>query len=373
MPGNEVAKLGDVRIVPGMPVEAFVQTGDRTVISYLVKPLARSIDADVPGKMTGTRSRPQAASTAPNEMAFALGAAVRTSARALRPGAAGCAAALRITDPLPLEELRLRAFDLFQVMKPRVATQRPVVIVDIDEESLKSIGQWPWPRTRVADLITRLTQIGALAIAFDVVFAEPDRLSPALRQMCFAISTRRRAPSCAPCRATTRSWPTHCADRTWSLGETGLPFAVPQPEGTQPPVGIATLGGDPKPFLLNFPGLLRNVPILEQAASGRGLFTIRAERDGIVRRVPIVMQAQGTIMPSLTSRDAAGGDGSNTILISSDHAGIKSVPCPASRCRPTATASSGFISRRTTRRATCRPPMCSKAASRPTALPAGLC
>jgi adenylate cyclase len=87
---------------------------------------------------------------------------------------------LRVTNPLPLEELRLRAFDIFQVIKPRVATLRPVVIVDIDEESLRKLGQWPWPRTRVADLITSLTKLGAAAVAFDVVFSEPDRLSPAL-------------------------------------------------------------------------------------------------------------------------------------------------------------------------------------------------
>ena len=50
---------------------------------------------------------------------------------------------LRIADPLPLEELRLRTFDLFQVMRPREQTMRPVVIADIDEASLKEIGQWP--------------------------------------------------------------------------------------------------------------------------------------------------------------------------------------------------------------------------------------
>ena len=55
MPAEEVARLGDVKLVPGMPVEAFVQTGDRTVFSYLVKPLQRSADAGVPGKMTGVR------------------------------------------------------------------------------------------------------------------------------------------------------------------------------------------------------------------------------------------------------------------------------------------------------------------------------
>ena len=62
-----------------------------------------------------------------------------------------------------------------------------------------------------------------------------------------------------------------------------------------------------EPPLVTFPGLLRNLPVLENAAAGRGLFTIRPERDGIVRRVPIVMRAEGTIVPSLTPRDAARG------------------------------------------------------------------
>jgi adenylate cyclase len=87
---------------------------------------------------------------------------------------------LRIADPLPIEELRLRTFDLFQVLRPREQTIRPVVIVDIDEASLKEIGQWPWPRTVVADIVNRLREAGAAAIGFDVIFAEPDRMSPAV-------------------------------------------------------------------------------------------------------------------------------------------------------------------------------------------------
>src|SRR4051812_46973601 len=78
--------------------------------------------------------------------------------------------ALRFLDPPLLEELRVRTFDAYQVIKPRVATQHPVVIVDIDDESLRKIGQWPWPRTRVADLVNELTNLGAAAIAFDVTF-----------------------------------------------------------------------------------------------------------------------------------------------------------------------------------------------------------
>src|SRR5476651_544892 len=103
-----------------------------------------------------------------------------TSARAVCVALLFALLFLRVSDPGPLEELRLRAFDIFQVIQPRVSTERPVVIVDIDEKSLKSVGQWPWPRTRVADLIARLTELGTAVIGFDIVFAEPDRLSPNL-------------------------------------------------------------------------------------------------------------------------------------------------------------------------------------------------
>ena len=237
-------------------------------------------------------------------------------------------AVLRIADPIPIQELRVRVFDLFQVLHPREATQRPVVIIDIDEKSLKAIGQWPWPRTRIADLVTRLTQMGALVVAFDVVFAEPDRMSPnvaadGFRDLDEATRSKLRALPNNDTILADALRGSHAV-----LGESGLPFAVAQPEGNQPPIGLATLGGDPRPFLLNFPGLLRNLPVLEQSASGRGLFTIRAERDGIVRRVPIVMQAQGTVMPSLTLEMLRVVNGSSTVLIRSDDAGVKSAAVP---------------------------------------------
>ena len=92
---------------------------------------------------------------------------------------------LRLADPRPLAELRLRTFDLFQVLRPREQKARPVVIVDIDEDSLKEIGQWPWPRTTLADLVTRITQAGAVTVGFDVIFAEPDRMSPAVAEHSF--------------------------------------------------------------------------------------------------------------------------------------------------------------------------------------------
>src|SRR6476620_7242746 len=251
-----------------------------------------------------------------------------TSARALGVVLLFALMFLRVTDPGPLEELRLRAFDIFQVIKPRDAKSRPVVIVDIDEQSLQKLGQFPWPRTRIADMITRLTKLGAAAIALDVVFSEPDRLSPALaadvyRDLDDETRNKLRAlPSNDQIMADAMR-PSRVV-----LGQTGLPTVQPEPDVQLPSAGVAALGGDPKRYVYEFPGLLRNIPILENAAAGRGVFSIRTERDGIVRRVPMVVQAQGNVLPSLSFETLRVATGSSTILIRMDAAGIKGVALP---------------------------------------------
>jgi adenylate cyclase len=234
-------------------------------------------------------------------------------------------AALRIADFAPIEELRVRVFDSFQRIDPRVKTARPVTIVDIDEKSLAKLGQWPWPRTRIADLVTNLTKLGAVAIAFDVIFSEPDRLNPET-----AADTFRNLDEDAKTKL--RALPSNdqlLADAMRRsrvvLGESGLPEAIAELDKTIPVTGVATLGGDPQRFMFNFPGLLRNTHVLESAAGGHGLLTINPERDGIIRRVPMIMLAQGQTMPSLSFEMLRLATGTDTIIVRSDVAGIKSV------------------------------------------------
>jgi adenylate cyclase len=234
-------------------------------------------------------------------------------------------AALRVADPAAIEEFRVRTFDTFQVIDPRVKTAKPVRIVNIDEKSLAKFGQWPWPRTLVADLLTNLTRLGAVAIAFDIMFAEPDRLNPAA-----AAETLRDLDEAT--RAKLRALPSNddvlaraMRQSPVVLGETGLPYVVAELDKELPVTGLAMLGEDPQRFMLKFPGLLRSTPVLEAAATGRGLLTIRIERDGIVRRAPVIMQAQGVTMPSLSFEMLRVASGSDTIFIKSTDAGIASV------------------------------------------------
>ena len=236
---------------------------------------------------------------------------------------------LRLANPRPLEELRVRTFDLFQTLLPRAQSAHPVVIVDIDEDSLKAIGQWPWPRTTIADLVTRITQLGALTIGFDVIFAEPDRMSPAIAEQSF----RGIDPDT---RAKLDSLPSNdqvLADAIKQsrvvVGQAGTAIPTPKsPAEAALQTGFAVRGPDPSPYLVTFPGLLRNVLPIEEAAAGRGLFSINPESDGIVRRVPVIMEAQGALVPSLTMEMLRVVSHSSAILVRVNDAGVQSVAVP---------------------------------------------
>jgi adenylate cyclase len=215
---------------------------------------------------------------------------------------------------------------MFQLIDPRHKTVRPVTIVDIDDKSLAKLGQWPWPRTRIADLIQNLTSHGAVAIGFDVVFSEADRLNPDL------VASQMRYLDDAT-RAKLRELPSN--DQILSeaikrsrviLGETGQRAISSEVDKSLPFTGVATVGEEgAERFLFEFPGLLRNVPEIEKVAAGRGLFSIKTERDGIVRRVPMLMEAQGAILPSLSFEILRVVTSTRTILVRSEKAGLKSI------------------------------------------------
>ncbi|MCP3447976.1 CHASE2 domain-containing protein [Bradyrhizobium sp. CCGUVB14] len=235
-------------------------------------------------------------------------------------------AGLRVWDPPPVQELRLRTFDLFQLIDPRHKTVRPVTIVDIDDKSLARLGQWPWSRTRIADLIINLTNNGAVAIGFDVVFSEPDRLNPDLvaNQMRYLDDATRMKLSELPSNDQILSEAIKRSKVV--LGETGLPQVESELDKTLPFTGVATVGeANAENFLFEFPGLLRNVPVIEKVAAGRGLFSIKTERDGFIRRVPMIMWAQGNIMPSLSLEILRVVTGTPTLLVRTDKTGIRAI------------------------------------------------
>src|SRR5262249_23204904 len=140
----------------------------------------------------------------------------------------------------------------------------PVRILDIDEKSLSIYGQWPWPRTIVRDLLLALTSKGAAVVAFDVLFAEPDRTSveAIVKQL-----PPRQASAIAGALAGQRINDELLAAE---LKESPSVLSVALGEGGsttfQAKAGFAFGGDDPRPFLLEFKGATHNLPELENAA-----------------------------------------------------------------------------------------------------------
>jgi adenylate cyclase len=219
---------------------------------------------------------------------------------------------MRSVDPEFLKSLRELTFDYYQRMKPRDFQPAPVRIVDIDEASIAEIGQWPWPRTKLAEMVQILTDIGAAAIVFDMVFAEPDRTSPAQLLGKFPDGTSDEVLT------EVSNLPDN--DKVFgsaiAQGPVVLGFAITQGTMAKAPQvksGFAFAGEDPTSFLDRFTNANSNLDTLQTPASGIGsISTSFGNRQGVVRWVPLVFSDGTQLYPNLTAealRVAQGAQG----------------------------------------------------------------
>lgn len=209
-------------------------------------------------------------------------------------------AAVRALDPVPIETLRNTLFDTLQTLSPRTWRELPVLIVDIDEDSLARFGQWPWPRSLVATLVDRIAAQQPLAIGFDILFAEPDRLSPqALLDANPMLDpmTRQAIAGLEPHDARlARS----LARSPSVLGIGALNQAMRSESGSVAQVPVIERGGPAQSLLPHFPAALQSLPVLRSAARSHGVLNVVPESDGIIRRVPLAVSIDGTITPTLS-------------------------------------------------------------------------
>jgi adenylate cyclase len=197
---------------------------------------------------------------------------------------------LRAWDPVPIELLRDLAFDVYQRAKPRHQDVRESVvrIVDIDDESLAKLGQWPWPRTLVARLVDRLNEAGVAAIGFDIVFAEPDRLSPAR-----VVRTWPKTPETEQLLAKADDLPDNDKVLAAAIAKARVVtgFFMVYGEGRAPAAkaGYGVVGESPVNVIFSGPAAVATLAELEAAAKGNGALNWFPARDQVVRRVPAVM------------------------------------------------------------------------------------
>jgi serine phosphatase RsbU (regulator of sigma subunit)/CHASE2 domain-containing sensor protein len=197
--------------------------------------------------------------------------------------------------------LRLALFDAYAWQLPRERSAAPVVIVAVDDASLRAVGQWPWPRQLVARLIDEILKGRPLALGIDILWPEPDRsspqrwmqqegaLPPALSEQLLALEDHDEILAAAIGRGPV------------AIGVAGQRDGSPDAPGPLPPVRI--LGGDPAldlaELLPSFGGALRSLPELDRGAPGHGLLSADRDADGVIRRMPLVSSVGGRLAPSL--------------------------------------------------------------------------
>lgn len=238
-------------------------------------------------------------------------------------------ALVKLAAPLPLEQARGFVFDTYQRLAPRPYQDGGVRVVDIDEESIRRLGQWPWPRADLAELTRAIAEAGAAAIAFDIVFSEADRTSPRL----LAEREARRGATQAQL-AMLRALPDHDQRFAEALGSTPsvLGYFLTHEESAasvQPKAGFAVAGSDPGASLTAYSGAIVPLDPFQSAASGLGFVSIRGDADGIVRRVPLVAKAKGALVPSLSAEALRVAQGAGGMIVrSSDASGEVAAGAP---------------------------------------------
>ncbi len=217
-----------------------------------------------------------------------------------------CSALLLVLQPLLIRQAELRIYDLMLSARNSPPLSDTVVIVGIDEESLKTYGQWPWPRYRTARLLESLYKSGARVVALDFLMPEPDRTSPEVLEF-----ERRRDLEPTAVRvpqAEIRDSNSERLSEAFSKGNTALGFFFdfnksnePQraeipllPEGIVITKGMGSDGGFLRPA-----GLIRSTSQLNKAASAEGFTNAMHDCDGALRRVPMLLPYRGTLYPSL--------------------------------------------------------------------------
>jgi adenylate cyclase len=226
-------------------------------------------------------------------------------------------------NPVPLQVMRHTVFDQLQRWQPRAYQDAPVRIIAIDEDSLHRLGQWPWPRSLMAELTTRLQAAQPDAIAFDILFSEADRTSPN------AMGQLWRAPRFI--QESLGQLPDHDAllAHAFGQGRVVLGFALGQllVDAEQPESAafdedtakrlakgsFVAVGNSALSAVHGFSQSITPLPLLQQEAEGSGALAFVPDSDGVIRRIPLLLRYGGQLLPTLSSEALRVAQGATNI------------------------------------------------------------
>ncbi len=204
---------------------------------------------------------------------------------------------LRVNDPYPVEVLRLKGLDYYQ-RQQEINVSQSISIIEIDEYSLEKYGQWPWERSVIAEGITKAYENGAALVVLPILFAEKDRLGG---DEVF-INTLNQYPV-----VTSQS-------------------ASKQGKGIIVPRGVAAIGSSSlNDWLFDYANGIGPIEAIGNSSAGVGMLLTAPELDGVVRRIPLIIQVKGEIYPTLPLEVLRLFGGEQSYQAKVDEAGVSAI------------------------------------------------
>ena len=206
---------------------------------------------------------------------------------------------IRIVDPSFVESIRLRYFDTLVTSRPTQVID--VDIVNIDERSLEKYGQWPFSRDMYGKIIQDLYSRNAGMVVFNILTPDVDRMG---KDTDYVQALKKYQTVVLP-----------------SIGSTSTRNQPRAP-------GSAVIGSFNQDAFIQYPGIIANIPAVENAAAGIGITNTLPEIDGVVRRMPLVIAYDGKLYPSLTMETLRVASADSTVQIKVNENGVEKMRLP---------------------------------------------
>jgi HD-GYP domain-containing protein (c-di-GMP phosphodiesterase class II)/CHASE2 domain-containing sensor protein len=224
----------------------------------------------------------------------------------------------------PVVSARQALFDAYQKVYPRIPISQPLTVIAIDEKSIHQVGQWPWPRNKLADLINIINARNPAAIGLDFYMPEADRQS--VENFIQLIPKEHQLV-----REQLQALPTNDLQLAMALSSSPSVVAAvgfnvnaytSSDSLTATPAEI--IGSDPLPFVVNYPQVLANLPILTHSASGQALLSVSAQV-GAIRRFPLISAVNDQLIASMPVEMLRVATGSAPLKIQATQFGIENI------------------------------------------------
>lgn len=225
----------------------------------------------------------------------------------------------------PLTALRQWLFDGYQHSFPRQRGAQTVAVVGIDEKSLHALGQWPWPRDQLAQLVDAIAAQQPAAIGLDIYMPEADQTSPA--RIAARLGTGQELMA-----RQLRALPDHDTRLAEALrkapvvlGAAAFDFETLTTTRGLRTRAVAVAGeGDALQLIPRFTYVLASLPQLQAAAPGQALVSIDVQQT-VVRRVPLVAAIGEHLVPALSMEMLRLATGSDNVKINISRHGVQTV------------------------------------------------